>query len=195
MSVLLLWVYLKNKSKLALYFSTFFFLFAINGPLRMMNTIAGDEIWFFLQRISITFGTIVILQALKEAGVKWIEKYKIIPISMIVSVVLAYFETYVAGGPIAEKNLSIATFLTLGVGSAGFIISGCYFYILGKNLPSVGKNILAFNFVAYGILFFVAPFMIRAGLLNVAYLLGLLFATLIGVGWWLSLTKKQERLI
>ena len=185
-------IYYKNRNKIALYFGLFFTLFAVHGIFRTLSITTGEPFWFFLHKIALVGGSVFILQGLGEMGIEWIKKYFVAPILAVIAVLLAYYNAYLAGGIAGEAEniwLSLPSFALSGI---GLILAGYYFYAMGKDLPTLGKNIMVAGFILEGLLNFAVLWLIPAGLTGLAFYMGLLFTAMIGLGWMLSLSAGKE---
>ncbi len=189
-ALLIFWTYYKNKNKIAFYFGMFFLLFSAHGWFRTLSVVTGEAFWYFIHRVALTFGTVVILMALSTIGVEWIKKYKIALITAIASVLLAFNEAFNLGGVAAEQSNIIFLLPTFSIGGLGLIIAGYYFNSIGKSLPGLGKNLMVTGFVLEGLLNFAAVWLIPAGLTGLAFYLGLIFTVMIGIGWRLCLSRE-----
>ena len=185
-------IYYKNRNKVALYFGLFFTLFAVHGIFRTLSITTGEPFWFFLHKVALVGGTALILQGLGEMGIKWIKEYFVVVILAVIAVVLAYYNTYLVGGLAGEAENIWLSLPSFALGGMGLILAGYYFYALGKDLPTLGKNIMVAGFILEGLLHFAILWMIPAGLTGLAFYFGLLFTAMIGLGWVLSLSAEKE---
>ncbi len=184
-------IYLRNRNKFMLYFGLFFLLFGVHGVFRGLSIATGEAFWFFLHRISLLFGTIVILQGLASVGVNWIKKYWIVQILAVISITLAYYDAYILGGISGEIANSISALPAFGIGGIGMFLVAYYFNSLGKKLPELGKNIMVSGFLLQGFLLFGAFWLIQMNLSGLGFYLGLAFTGMIGIGCWMSLSKIE----
>ncbi|PIN85677.1 MAG: hypothetical protein COV47_00985 [Candidatus Diapherotrites archaeon CG11_big_fil_rev_8_21_14_0_20_37_9] len=187
------WAYTKNRSKIALYFSAFFLLFALQGIFRITTIFTGELIFYFFHVLTLTLGSAVIFEALHSIGVKWIREYKATEAIILFSILISYYDTFVLGGLNSELANAPAMIITLATTGTALIISGYYFYLFGKDIPKIGRMLIVEGFILEGILLFFTPSLVRLGLVHLSFAFGFVFTLAIGIGWFFSTTKKQGK--
>lgn len=192
-TLLVFHVYFKNKNKFVLSFGLFFFFFSTHLSFRLMGLLTESSAWYFLHVFSLMLGTVSIFYGLSQYGVKWIKRYSIIPISIMLAFLISYLDAFVLGYHLAEANM-FARIVTLGFGGLGLMIVGEYFYMRGKKIWKYGRNIMSVGFTLEGLLHFAAILLVPLGILAPLFVLGLAFTITIGIGLYISLYKQKKSL-
>ncbi len=184
------WVYYRSRSRLALSFGIFFVLLSAQSFFRIYGALHGGEIFYFLHRFLLLFGTVVILEGLSEIGISWIKKYNMPFIIGALAFIASYYNAFFLGGLSGEKSAFFIILLINLISIVGLPLAGYYFYLCGKNLPLFGRNMMVFGFFMQGLVFVIAPWLNAVGLVGITFYLGLIFTGMIGIGWLLCVEPK-----
>ncbi|MBI4020008.1 MAG: hypothetical protein HY367_01640 [Candidatus Aenigmarchaeota archaeon] len=195
----MLWLYRKNRNRFVIAFGLFFLLFGVHGLFRFFSVTEGNQLLYFVHRITLIGGTITILYALKSLGIGWVGKYHAIPAFAAAATALSYLDSYVFGGVQGEMafwdhllagsyGLAFAHFPTLALGGSGLLIAAYYFNSFGKGMHTMGKRVMVCGFLLEGLLHFVAPFFIPLGFTWLLFIAGMVFTAMIGIGWGMSIS-------
>ncbi|MBI2034876.1 MAG: hypothetical protein HYT11_04055 [Candidatus Levybacteria bacterium] len=179
--------FFKSRSPPAMYLGLFFILFGIHGWFRTLSLMTGNEILFFLHRLAMIFPTVIILQVISQS-VSWISRYKIVFAIAAVSIILSYVDAFVFGGFVGEARTLWATIPSFSFSAVGMLMTA-YFFNAQKGMPRLGRNIMAVGFMLQSVLLFAAFLIVRNNLAGVGFYLGLVFTSIIAVGWWMVREK------
>lgn len=182
---LIFWVYTKNKSKLALYFSLFFLMFSAQAILRLYSS---DVFIYFINRFTLLLGPIMILLGLSSLNVSWIKKYNVVPILIILSFITAYYQAFILGA----SSYSILTIIPgTAIGGILLFVAAYYFNKMGSKLADSGRFLLVCGLILQGLLLPVGVVLISMNYSYATFYLGSVFTLLIGLGWYMCLNKKE----
>lgn len=190
-ALFILWVYYKNKNKLALYIGLFFLLLGFHGVFRTLSSATGDLFWFFLHRIALLFAAVAILYGLGKIDVEWMKKLKLVPIFAVIAVLLAYYDAYVKGGFAGETSLIIPAF---GIVGLILLLAAYYFNLLGKALPRHGRLLMVAGLALQGLLLISVGYLIQKGMSWLGFLLGAVFTGIVGLGFGCCLHHQEKSL-
>lgn len=194
-AVVLFLIYLKNRRPLVLYFAAFFLFIGVQILFRALSVSMNNPLMFFMHELTLILSAAVMLQGLASIGIEWLRKYKVPYLLAVFAFLFAFRDSFLVEDFLLNRESGTGIIAVI-ISGIGFLIASYYFYTLGKYLPNIGKNLLVFGFGLLGILVILAVPIVSIqpifGLPGIVFinLNGIIFTTMIGVGWLLSLGKQ-----
>lgn len=180
-AIFIFWIYYKNKSKLALCFSAFFFSIGIASMIRTLGLSSQLSQFFYI--FFLLFGVAMIFQGLQYLNVK-IKRCCLVQIMILAAVIISYFYAYV------PEYYNISVILATILGGFGLLTSAYYFN--KSSLSKQGKNLLVAGLSLEGLFhFMIGPLMIY-NQIDIVFSLSLIFIVMIACGWYACLNKKKH---
>ena len=190
-SLFIMWDYFKNQARLALYFGLFLLFFSMQGLFRIFGLLSGDATLFFLHKASLALGPVVIIHGISRTGVQWLKKYWVAPAIALVSILLVYYDVFIFGGFAVTHANTLTGYLTAFIGGAGLLVAGYYFYLAGRNIPTLAKALLDLGVVLHGFLYLLSPWI--SGDVELSFYMGTFFSMMILGGWLFSIEEYSEK--